>query len=96
MVAIISESKLARQDFGDIDPVGKQIRCGLDTNKWMTIVGVVSDVRQLVLLPTVRPRALHALKLTQHLYYANQIHIVLRTRVRPLSVMPEAQRIDSQ
>jgi hypothetical protein len=36
-VAIISES-LARQGFGNIDPVGKQIRCGLDTDKWMTLL----------------------------------------------------------
>jgi len=89
MVAIISES-LARQDFGDIDPVGKQIRCGLDTNKWMTIVGVVSDVRQRS--PADSPGPALYMPMTQHLYYANQIHIVLRTRVRPLSVMPEAQR----
>jgi putative ABC transport system permease protein len=42
MVAVISES-LARQSFGDADPVGKQIRCGLDSDKWMTVVGVVGE-----------------------------------------------------
>ena len=44
-MAVISES-LAKQSFGDADPLGKQIQCGLDSDKWMTVVGVVGDVRQ--------------------------------------------------
>lgn len=45
-VAIISES-LARRSFPHQDPIGKQILCGLDENsdKWMTIIGVVADIR---------------------------------------------------
>jgi putative ABC transport system permease protein len=43
-VAIISES-LARAAFGDDDPLGHRIQCGLDTLEFMTIVGVVGDVR---------------------------------------------------
>ncbi len=39
-VAIISES-LARQSFPNQDPIGRQIQCGLDSPKWMTIIGVV-------------------------------------------------------
>jgi len=89
MVAVISES-LARQSFGDADPVGKQIRCGLDTDKWMTIVGVVSDVRQDS--PADKPGPALYMPMTQHPFFANQIHIVLRTRVTPLSLMPAAER----
>ncbi|MGA9670740.1 MAG: ABC transporter permease, partial [Terracidiphilus sp.] len=89
MVAIVSES-LARQSFGDADPVGRQIRCGLDTDKWMTIVGVVSDVRQSS--PADKPGPALYMPMTQHPGYANQIHIVLRTHVKPLSVMSAAQR----
>jgi putative ABC transport system permease protein len=81
MVAVISES-LARQSFGDADPVGKQIRCGLDSDKWMTVVGVVGDVRQES--PTERPGATLYMPMTQHPFYANQIHVVLRTAVKPL------------
>lgn len=46
LVAIISES-LARRSFPRKDPVGQAILCGWDENsqKWMTIVGVVRDVR---------------------------------------------------
>ena len=89
LVAIISES-LVRQSFGNIDPVGKQIRCGLDTDKWMTIIGVVSDVRQSS--PADKPGPTLYMPMAQHPYYANQIHVVLRTRVRPLSVMSAARR----
>jgi predicted permease len=44
LVAIINES-LARAAFGDEDPLGRRIQCGLDNLAFMTIVGVVSDVR---------------------------------------------------
>lgn len=83
-VAIISES-LARQSFGDSDPVGKQIQCGLDSVKWMTVIGVVGDVRQDS--PADKPGPTLYMPMAQHPFYANQIHIVLRTRVAPLSIM---------
>jgi putative ABC transport system permease protein len=44
MVAIINEA-LARESFAGRDPIGQQIQCGLDTLDFMTIVGVVADVR---------------------------------------------------
>jgi predicted permease len=84
MVAVISESA-AKQSFGDADPVGKQIRCGLDSDKWMTVIGVVGDVRQDS--PAERPGPALYLPMTQHPFYANQIHVVLRTAVKPLSLM---------
>jgi predicted permease len=83
-VAVISES-LARQSFGNADPVGKQIQCGLDSDKWMTVIGVVGDVRQDS--PADKPGPALYMPMAQHPYYANQIHIVLRTRVAPLSIM---------
>jgi len=84
MVAVISES-VARQSFGDPNPVGKQIRCGLDSDKWMTVVGVVGDVRQES--PAEQPGATLYMPMTQHPFYANQIHVVLRTAMNPLSLM---------
>ncbi|QEE26861.1 ABC transporter permease [Terriglobus albidus] len=84
MVAVISEA-VAKQSFGDADPIGKQIRCGLDSDKWMTVVGVVGDVRQES--PAELPGPALYMPLTQHPFYANQIHIVLRTGVKPLSLM---------
>lgn len=84
MVAVISDS-LARQSFGDADAVGKQIRCGLDSDKWMVVIGVVGDVRQDS--PADKPGATLYMPMAQHPYYANQIHMVLRTEVKPLTLM---------
>ncbi len=83
-VAVISES-LAKQSFGNADPIGRQIQCGLDSPKWMTVVGEVGDVRQDS--PAEKPGPTLYMPMTQHPYYANQIHIVLRTQVKPLSLV---------
>jgi predicted permease len=87
-VTVISES-LARQSFGDADPLGKQVQCGLDSDKWMTVVGVVGDVRQDS--PAEKPGPALYMPMTQHPFYANQIHIVLRTEVKPLTLMNTVQ-----
>ena len=62
-VAVISES-LARQSFGNTDPLGKQIQCGLDSDKWMTVVGVAGDVRQGS--PAENPGPTLYMPMTQH------------------------------
>jgi predicted permease len=87
-IAVISES-LARQSFGDIDPLGKQIQCGLDSDRWMTVVGVVGDVRQDS--PAELPGPALYMPMAQHPFYANQIHIVLRTKVKPLTLLNDVQ-----
>ena len=44
MVAVIDES-LARASFPGRNPIGLRIQCGLDVSDFMTIVGIVGDVR---------------------------------------------------
>ena len=83
-VAVISES-LARQSFGEEDPIGHRIMCGLDqVDKWMTIVGVVGDVRQAS--PASAPGPELYMPLRQHPYVANEVQIVVRTSVEPESL----------
>lgn len=91
-VAIISE-ELARRSFGDRDPIGQQIRCGWDeeSGQWMTIVGVVGDVRQDS--PASTPRATLYLPLKQHPYRANEIQVVMRTQLPPLALMETARKM---
>ena len=91
-VAIISDS-LAKASFGSDDPIGKHIRCGLDEEsaKWMTIVGVVGDVRQDS--PASKPGAGLYMPLKQHPYRANEIQIVMRTELPPLTLMDTASRL---
>ena len=45
---VIINEKLARTQFGDVDPVGRRMKVGGDerpTNSWMEIVGVVGDMK---------------------------------------------------
>ncbi|HEV3140753.1 MAG TPA: ABC transporter permease [Vicinamibacterales bacterium] len=83
-VAIISES-LARQSFPGQDPIGHTIMCGLDSLKWMTVVGVVADTRQDSPASAMGP-ALY-MPLLQHPYHANEIQVVMRTAVSPTSLI---------
>ena len=77
-MAIVSES-LAKQTFGDEDPIGHRVMCGLDQpDRWMTIVGVVGDVRQAS--PASRPGPELYMPLRQHPYTANEVQIVAAVR----------------
>jgi putative ABC transport system permease protein len=83
-VTIISES-VARQSFGSQDPIGRQVQCGLDTDKWMTVVGVVRDVRQDS--PASAPGPTLYMPLLQHPTHATDVSLVLRTRVTPAALI---------
>ena len=83
-VAIISES-LARQSFGGQDPIGHTIMCGLDSPKWMTVVGVVADTRQDS--PASSPGPTLYMPLLQHPYQGNEVQVVMRTSVSPTSLI---------
>ncbi len=92
-VVIISES-VAKQSFGNADPIGKQIQCSLDGDKWMTVIGIVGDIRQDS--PADKPGPALYMPMTQHPYYANQINIVLRTGVKPSTLMNTVQTMIAQ
>jgi len=83
-VVIISEA-LARETFPNEDPLGKRVECGLDSPKWMTIVGVVGDVRQDS--PASAPGPELYMPLKQHPFYANELQVVVRTGVEPGSLI---------
>lgn len=90
-VAIISQS-LAKQTFGDDNPLGRRIMCGFDQpDRWMTIVGVVGDVRQGS--PASQPSPELYMPLRQHPYAANEVQVVVRTRVPPDSLIGAVQKI---
>src|SRR5262249_480898 len=92
-VVIISQA-LAREQFVTENPIGHRIRCGLDRpDQWMTIVGVVDDVRQAS--PASPPAPQLYMPLRQHPYTANEVQIAIRTRTTPesfISTMRELVR----
>jgi putative ABC transport system permease protein len=87
--AIISQS-LARQSFGTANPIGRRIYCGLDSPKPMTIVGVVSDVRQDS--PASKPDPELYMPFQQHPYFANELQIAIRTQGDAARLAPEVRR----
>jgi len=83
-VAIVSEA-LARESFPNENPIGRRLQCGLDSvGKWMTIVGVVGDVRQTS--PASPPEPELYMPLQQHPYLANELQVVIRTSLDPNSI----------
>ncbi len=85
-VAIISQS-LAKLSFPNQDPIGRKIICGLDSDKWMTIVGVVGDVRSEG--PGQPPGPELYMPFQQHPYHANEMQVAVRT-VGPPEALADA------
>ena len=79
-VAIVSEA-LVKQSFPNQDPIGKKLMCGLDSDKWMTIVGVVGDVRSDG--PGRPPGPELYMPFEQHPVMANELQIAVRTAAAP-------------
>lgn len=74
-VAIVS-STLAHQVFPGQSPLGRRLKCGLDRDVWMRIVGVVGDMRNDG--PATPPAPEIYMPLRQHPFYANDVHVVVR------------------
>ena len=77
-VVLINQA-LARQQFGDRDPVGQQVKCGYDEADptWMTIVGVVGDMRSDA--PGTLPTPTFYVPVAQHAGTAPDVQILVRT-----------------
>jgi predicted permease len=73
--AVINEA-LARKSFPGQDPLGRMIYCGLDSEKFMRIVGVVGDIRQYG--PAVEPWPEIVMPYEQHPETATGLNIVVR------------------
>jgi putative ABC transport system permease protein len=76
-VAIVSAT-LARQVFEGQTPLGRRIKCGLDRDVWMRVVGVVGDMRNDS--PALPPGPELYMAYRQHPYHANDLHIVVRAQ----------------
>jgi predicted permease len=74
-VAIVSAT-LARLVFRGQSPLGRRIKCGLDRDVWMRVVGVVGDMRNDN--PATPPGPELYMAYRQHPYHANDLHIVVR------------------
>ena len=76
LVAIVNEA-LVRASFPTVDPIGQRIQCGLDNPGFMTIVGVVADVRTSG--PSRPAQAEIYMPYEQHPTYGSALSLVART-----------------
>lgn len=70
-VAIVSAT-LVRLVFQGRSPLGRRIKCGLDRDVWMRVVGVVGDMRNDN--PATPPGPELYMAYRQHPYHANDLH----------------------
>jgi putative ABC transport system permease protein len=90
MTAIVNES-LVRASFPNQDPIGRRIQCGLDNLDFMTIVGVVGDVRTAG--PSLPAQAEIYMPYEQHAGPASSLTIVARTDTPdPLALVDTMRR----
>jgi predicted permease len=90
MVAIVNQT-LARREFPNGDAIGKRIECGLDRKGWMTIVGIVGDVRHDS--PSKAPQAEIYMAYHQHPWVSDELHVVMRSNADPGVIMRDAEKI---
>jgi putative ABC transport system permease protein len=91
-VAVISAA-VARQSFGNEDPIGKRIVCGMDEDsiRGATIIGVAGDVRQDS--PADDPSPAIYFPLAQHPQrLSDGAQIVLHTATAPAALIPAVRR----
>jgi len=86
--AIVNQS-LVKLSFPNQDPIGRRIQTGLDTPRFMTIVGVVRDIRQTD--PALPPRPAVYMPYQQHPFYGRAMSFVIKTQSDPMG-MAEAMR----
>jgi predicted permease len=83
-VVIVSEA-LVREVFPHEDPIGRRIQCGYDSMNFMTVVGVVADIRE---SPGVAPVGELFMPVAQHPLPATQLDLIIRSSISPAVLVP--------
>ena len=94
---VILSHKLSYQLWPDQDPIGRQIKWGIDVpenkNPWMTVVGVVGDVSQNGLGTDITPQTYAPV--SQDPFY-RQVNVMVKTDRSPASVIADLRRVVRQ
>jgi putative ABC transport system permease protein len=92
-VLVVSE-ELARTVFPGVDPIGKQLRFGLDLaslDAWTTIVGVVGSVREYS--PASPMGQMIYVPMAQHPGRSSEVQVVVRTESDPAAMTESLRRL---
>jgi predicted permease len=98
-VAVVNET-MARQYWPGEDPVGKRFSFGEKDDPWITVVGVVADVRQMGLDEPVKAEMYLPFKQVGYIAFYAPRELVIRAAVDPTSLVAavrrEVQAVDPQ
>lgn len=88
LVAIVSES-FAKRIWGDDDPLNRRFRLGGRDSAWMSVVGVVGDIRSRGFTDTPEPTMYmpHAQAATSSYFAPRSMSLVVRTNGDPLGAV---------
>ena len=89
LVAIVSRG-FARRFWGDEDPIGRHVRRGVNQRGWITVVGVVDDVRDVGL--NAEPADTLYTPYYQGSSPAAPVGLVVRTTGDPAAMVPAIRR----
>ena len=90
LVAIVNRAFVQREFPNNEDPIGKRVRCGLDRPEWMTIVGVVGDVRHNS--PAEAAGAEIYMPAPQHPFVSDEMHVVVRAEADVAGIAGEMRK----
>jgi putative ABC transport system permease protein len=95
--AVVVNEQYAAAHWPNQDPIGRRIRFGPPAAPWLTIVGVVGDVRQNSLDTPVEPAVyLSANQLTVNVSFLWPQNLVVRTSGDPLALAETVRRAVSE
>jgi putative ABC transport system permease protein len=91
-VAIINET-MAHSYWPDEDPLGRRFKLGVPNAPWLTIVGIVADVRQMGMdVPVKAEMYLPYRQIASHPWYGPR-DLVVRTAGDPLKLVPAVRQV---
>ena len=93
-VVIVSQS-VAKQAWPGEDPIGKRISMENHpkSDDWLTVVGVVDDIRQEALTHNAHPAIYQTYLQVRHPFFLGHMTFIVRTASDPLKVAPAMRRV---
>jgi len=93
LVAIVSRG-FAERAWADEDPLGRRFRLGASGTRWMTVVGVVGDIRSRGFLDTPEPTMYipHAQTAASSYFVPRTMSLIVRTNGEPAAVAEHLRR----
>jgi len=91
--SVIINARLARLHFSDDDPIGRRVKIGNPNGPWLTIVGVVGDMRQMGIDTAAEPEIYFAANqsvINAPFFWPQQL--VIRTTGDPLALAPAVRQ----